>query len=97
LVACGEIFGEMAFRKEQKTKRKPPVNKALFEAWCFQIGKLSDEEIEKLKQKKEVLIEKFYENADRDSEFFKSISQASQKISYRYAKIEEIIKEVLND
>lgn len=97
LVACGEIFGDLAFRKPQKTNKKTPVNKALFEVWCFHIGKLSDEKIENLKLRKEVLMEKFAEYAGSDSEFFKSISQASEKIGYRFTTIEKIIEEVLND
>lgn len=96
MVACGEIFGNEAFRKPKKSKRFP-VNKALFEAWSGSISKLSDEQIERLKLKKAKLIEKFAEYADRDSEFLKSISQASEKIEYRFTTIEKIIEEVLND
>jgi hypothetical protein len=96
LVACGEIFGNEAFRKPKKTNRTPPVSKALFEAWCGNISKLSDADIEILKVKKEDLIKKFTEYAaDSDPEFSKSISQAAQKISYRFTKIQEIIEEVL--
>ncbi|MDY6802669.1 MAG: DUF262 domain-containing protein [Cyanobacteriota bacterium] len=94
--SCGEIFGDDAFRKPKKS-RKLPVNKALFEAWSFNISQLNDEQIERLKLKKEELIEKFAEYADSDSDFFKSISQASEKIEYRFTTIEKIIEEVLND
>lgn len=93
---CGAIFGDEAFRKPRKNK-KNPVNKALFEAWTFNISQLNDEQIERLKLKKEKLIEKFAQYADSDSDFFKSISQASQKIEYRFTTIEKIIEEVLND
>lgn len=96
IVACGDIFGDEAFRKPKKTK-KSPLNKALFEAWLFNMNKLSDRQIETLKLRNKDLSTKFTKYAYFDSEFLKSISQASQKITYRYATIEKIIEEVLND
>jgi hypothetical protein len=96
MVAAWEIFGINAFRKisEHQTK-KFPINKALFEVWSANLSLLSDDQIEILKQRKENLIEKFKNYVDSDRDFSISISQAAEKIEYRFMIIEQIIQEVL--
>ncbi|NES73090.1 MAG: DUF262 domain-containing protein, partial [Okeania sp. SIO2D1] len=98
MIVCQEIFGDEAFRKPKKPKqRKFPVNKALFETWSFHISQLNSQEIQKLKMRKQDLINQFAKYVDKDKEFFKSISQAQDQIEYRFETIEKIIKEVIND
>lgn len=94
---AAEIFGENAFRKLSKnTKRKQPLNKALFEAWSVNFSNLTDEEIKSLKNKNKELTDKFMDYADKDKEFLKSISQAANKVEYRFRTVEKIISEVLS-
>ena len=96
MMAAWEIFGKNAFRKiSQNQKRIFPINKALFEVWSVNLSLLSDEQIDILKQHKEQLIEKFRNYVDSDREFLTSISQAAEKIEYRFKIIEKIIQEVL--
>ncbi|MBC6436379.1 DUF262 domain-containing protein [Nostoc sp. HG1] len=96
MVAAFEIFGENAFRKiSQNQKRKNPINKALFEGWSVNLSQLSDEQIKLLKQHQQKLIERFTYYVDNDREFLRSISQAADKIEYRFMIIEKIIQEVL--
>ncbi|MEG4171091.1 MULTISPECIES: DUF262 domain-containing protein [unclassified Microcoleus] len=96
MVAAWEIFEENAFRKvSQNQKRIFPINKALFEVWSVNLSLLSDEQIDILKQHKEQLIEKFRKYVDSDRDFLTSISQATEKIEYRFRIIEKIIQEVL--
>ncbi|MFB2835870.1 DUF262 domain-containing protein [Floridanema evergladense] len=91
-----EIFGLNAFRKmSHETTKKYPVNKSLFEAWSVHLSCLSCQEIEILKNKKQELIERFINCVDNDSEFLASISQAANKVEYRFSTIERIIQEVL--
>ncbi len=98
MIVCQEIFGDEAFRKPKKPKqRKFPVNKALFETWSFHISQLNRQEIQKLKSRKEQLTEKFAKYVEEEKKIFKSISQAQDKIEYRFETIEKIIKEVIND
>ena len=96
MLAAWEIFGKNAFRKisEHQTK-KFPINKALFEVWSVNLSLLSDDQIDILKQRKENLIEKFRNYVDSDRNFSISISQAAEKIEYRFMIIEQIIQEVL--
>ncbi len=94
---AAEIFGENAFRKLSKnTKRKQPLNKALFEVWSVNFSNLTDEKIKILKNKNKELIDSFMDYADNDNEFLKSISQASNKVEYRFRTVEKIILEVLS-
>jgi len=96
MVAAWEIFGKNAFRKISKHQTKMfPINKALFEVWSVNLSLLSDEQLDILKQHKEQLIEKFINYVDSDREFLASISQAAEKIEYRFRIIEQIIQEVL--
>nr|WP_275993882.1 DUF262 domain-containing protein [Argonema antarcticum] len=91
-----EIFGENAFRKmSNKTTKNYPVNKSLFEAWSVNISCLSEQEIKTLKSKNQELIKKFINCVDNDKEFLASISQAANKVEYRFRTIERIIQEVL--
>jgi hypothetical protein len=96
MVAAWNIFGKNAFRKISQHQTKMfPINKALFEVWSVNLSLLSDEQLDILKQQKEQLIEKFRNYVDSDRDFLTSISQAAEKIEYRFMIIEQIIQEVL--
>ncbi len=95
--AADSIFGKYAFRKIIKNNSKrQPLNKSLFEAWSVTLSKLNNEEIELLKQRNKEVIDKFIDYIDQDDEFVKSISQAAEKVIYRFGTIEKIIQEVLS-
>ncbi|MEG4029962.1 MULTISPECIES: DUF262 domain-containing protein [unclassified Microcoleus] len=96
MIAAFEIFGKSAFRKMyQNQNRLYPINKALFECWSVTLSQLTEEQITVLKNQKQNLIEKFIYYVDKDPDFLASISQAADKIEYRFRKIEQIINEVL--
>jgi hypothetical protein len=95
--AAYSIFGKYAFRKIIKNNSKQqPLNKSLFEAWSVSLSQLNNEEIEILKERKKELVDKFINYIDKNDEFVKSISQAAEKVSYRFGTIEKIIQEVLS-
>jgi hypothetical protein len=97
MIAAFEIFGENAFRKiSNKNKKKYPANKALFESWSVNLSQLTKQEIRTLKDRKQHLIDIFTSYVDNDKEFLSSISQATNKIEYRFLTIEKIIKEALS-
>ena len=96
MIAAYDIFGNMAFRKiSNQSRRKYPINAALFEAWSVNLSQLDDTELHILKQKKEELKQKLIYLVDNDKDFLKSISQSSAKVTVRFSTIERIIKEVL--
>ncbi|NET62270.1 MAG: DUF262 domain-containing protein, partial [Symploca sp. SIO2E6] len=97
MIAVVEIFGDYAFRKiYKKKKRKQPLNKSLFEIWSVNLSYLSELQIEALKNNRQRLIDLFINYIDTDQEFLASISQAAKKVKYRFSTIEKIIQEVLS-
>ena len=93
-----EIFGNDAFRKRYNDEhRRAPVNKALFEAWAVNLGKLSEEQVSMLKQKRDRLRSEFIvlmNNPDFDS----AVSQGTgsiRRVHIRFGEIERLIQEVL--
>ncbi|MEH2378883.1 MAG: DUF262 domain-containing protein [Nostoc sp.] len=96
IIATSNIFGKDAFRKiSNSQKRKFPINKALFESWSVLLSKLSDVQMQILIDRKQKLIDIFKRYIDNDKDFLESISQAAEKVQYRFSTIEKIIQEVL--
>jgi len=96
IIANWDIFGKDAFRKiSNSQKRQFRINKALFESWSVLLSKLSDDKIQILIDRKEKLIDIFKTYIDNDKYFLESISQAAEKVQYRFSTIEKIIQEVL--
>lgn len=95
-----EVFGEHAFRKmfSRESKRKNPINRALFECWSVHFSELSDAEIAVILQRKDLLIDKFLYLMNHHDSF--SIDINSGKITAvkrRFDLIGKIIHEVLYD
>ncbi|MCL7421790.1 MAG: DUF262 domain-containing protein [Methylobacter sp.] len=94
-----ELFGKDAFRKRYDvSSARFQINKALFETWAVNLGKLDNKDREKLVSNRAQLINKFVEVMNKDKEFESSISQGTgsvRKIHYRFKKIAEIIQESL--
>ena len=96
MVAALEIFADQAFRKVYKrNQRRQPLNKSLFEAWSVNLSYLTNDKITVLQDNKQRLIDTFIHYVDTDQEFLSSISQAANKVNYRFSTIEKIIQEVL--
>lgn len=92
-----EIFGEHAFRKSYPSKRRTPINKALFEAWGTLLGKLTDNEFENLKNNKTKFIEK-HSVLLEDFNFSYAISRDSLKfisVKDRYEKFSTLLNEFI--
>ncbi len=101
MVAAFDIFGKNAFRKisndsSSSNNKKFPINKALFEVWSVNLSKLSDRELQTLKDYRKDLINNFIKYIGNDDNFVKSISQADNQIKYRFSIIEKLIQEVLS-
>ncbi len=92
------IFGDNTFRKPGLTSngKQYPINRALFESWSVLLSNLEWEQLVNLENSKDILMQKFSEYVDKDSDFEKSISQAATKVKYRFQIIEIIIQETLS-
>jgi hypothetical protein len=91
------IFDKYAFRKIFNPNQKmQPLNKSLFEAWSVVFSKLNEQKAELLKQRKDKVRNAFVNYIEQDEEFVKSISQAAEKVNYRFQTIEKIVREALS-
>ena len=94
-----DIFGEYAFRKIfDPNERRYPINKALFEVWSVELSKLTHEECDRLRAQKEGVFHSFINLMNSDKTFVASITTSTgdkARVSYRYAKIEKIINNIL--
>jgi hypothetical protein len=92
-----EVFGKDAFRKIKGGAKRPPVNKALFEAWSVNLYKLNCQEVEILKQRKDIVKQKIIDltNAGKfDTPMYRSTGNLKTVLD-RLNEIEEIIKSIL--
>lgn len=94
-----DVFTEWAFRKVfDKNERRKPINKALFEVWSVELAKLSDEERITIKTKRKYLFQNFINLMNSDEVFVASITSTTgdkTRVTYRFTKIEELIKNTL--
>ncbi len=95
MLVAFEVFGKNAFRRIAQSKKFLPVNKALFETISVIFSQLSDKEIKKIKDKKEILISQLNSHFINDKDFGISLTQVLKNVKYRFMAIEKLIKEVL--
>jgi len=102
MVAALQLFDEYAFRKlyDRDDTRRRPLNKALFEVWSTLLARLTDEERQKLINKKDKLVRLFINEMNTNDAFHISISAATGKkpnVLKRFNTIDEIIRKTLED
>lgn len=95
-----QIFGKNAFRKlyNRNDRQRRQISKALFDSWSVQLAQCSADEIDRLTQKREEVINRFLALMNEDREFEKAISYATgtpQRVQKRFRAIEELVTEVV--
>lgn len=93
---CRDIFGRYAFRKYNNiTKRRGPINKALFEAWGVAVSELPQDRIDELVRSREELMTKFGDKM-QENEFVLALKGGSPSaLKRRIETVREIIGEVV--
>lgn len=93
-----KIFAGDAFRKRyHKHAGRHPINKALFETWSVNFDPLTEEEIDRLVERKDKLQSLFMEKMNTD-EFERSVSQGTgsvKRVGIRFNTVRSIIEEAL--
>lgn len=92
-----KIFGNAAFEKRTELERRKRKNSSLFEVWTVSLAKLGEADALKLVEFKDIVKEKLQNAIEKDDEFFRSISLATQKrdhVKIRYEYVKKIINEV---
>lgn len=96
--ASHQLLGRYSFRKirSMEKPRRGPVNKALFEAWTVNLDRLTDAEIDALREHKTELLEGFVALMNQ-REFELAVTQATgdrRRIERRFAGIRELLARV---
>jgi hypothetical protein len=93
------IFVDDAFRKRyNRDVSRFPVSKALFEAWSVQLARCSPEQIGRLVEKREEVIDRFISLMNEDSDFDKAISSSTgipRHVKKRFSAIKKMVREMV--
>jgi ribosomal protein S1 len=95
--AAHEIFGENAFRRAYGGIYSGRIADSLFEVWGVHLGQLSDDEISKLIEKKEYLVNEFRKLLN-DERLVAAILWESEKVKmvqFRFDQVRKLITETL--
>ena len=97
--AASAIFGTDAFRKRtHPDNARNPVNRALFEAWGVQLARCSEEQIERLVERRSDVKKRFIQLMNQDFEFTNAVSLSTgtpQRVRKRFQAIEQLIQEFI--
>ncbi|WP_217919977.1 DUF262 domain-containing protein [Actinomadura sp. BRA 177] len=95
--AARDIFEEHAFRKRFPGQhRRLPVNKALFEAVSVNLAKMTSQEIDALREGRDMVQARFAALME-DNKFHQAISVATgdgKKVRRRFGAVEELFREI---
>lgn len=92
-----EILGKHAFRKIGPDDMRRPINKAIFECWCYAFEQCTAEEIALLKTHKEQVIASFRELCTYD-DFLAALKNSTKtSFNYRIKKVINLIQEVIQN
>jgi len=98
MASAWRVLGKKAFRKVMPNGRRGPINKALFEAWSVNLDGCSDEEMDVLEKRSEVLLGGFVHLLANVPEFDKALSQGTgdrNKVRLRFKTIHELIQRTI--
>lgn len=91
------IMDRNAFRKICKDGRRRPINKVIFESWCYAVKKIDREEREILIQRKAQIRQEYMQLCE-SAEYLYLLKAPDKKTVYaRIACIQELIKKVLEE
>jgi hypothetical protein len=96
-----KVFGNDAFRKRYKEGTpRLPINKPLFESWSVNFDQLSDEQVEILTARRNILRQRFIDLMNSpERKFNEAISLATgdpKQVRLRFEAIEQLLKDVLS-
>lgn len=100
MAICYQLLGDKAFRRPDPKKQNVflKVNKAIFDVLSVSIANLTVSEQETLRQKKDLFSERIH-SLFLNGEFIQSVTAGTAKepqVNYRYSKVNELIKSVVN-
>lgn len=92
-----QIMGRNAFRKICADGRRRPVNKVIFESWCYIIKNLRKDEVQKMIKRKDTVRDK-YMGLCEDSRYLYMLKAPDKKTMYeRIRYIGRLVTEILEE
>lgn len=92
MVSSYKIMGRNAFRKICSDGRRRPINKVIFESWCYVIRTLSEKQVEKLVESRNELQYKYMQLCE-SSEYLYLLKVPDKKAVYaRIDAVRELVK-----
>lgn len=92
---CQRIFGRYAFRKYNENWRRGPINKALFESWSYVFSHMTDEEMERLSNKNDILLKRFQKKL-QNIDYINALKSGDQySVVRRIEMTESVVREIL--
>lgn len=90
-----KIMERDAFRKVCMDGRRRPINKVIFESWCYVIKNLHREQVDQLISRKKMVREEYMELCET-AEYLYLLKSSDKKALYaRISKLENLIQKVL--
>jgi hypothetical protein len=98
--AAYRIFGSEAFRKryDRNESHRRPISKALFDAWSVELARYAPQEIDRLVEKREHIIDRFIALINSDSDFDRAISYSTgnpRRVKKRFGAIAQLVTKEL--
>ena len=93
--AAYKIFGESAFRRAYKGRYLGRINMILFEVWSVNLGRLSDDDISKLIEKKGYLINAFQDLMEHPSLRHAMLIRHVSTAKTRFETVRDFINKIL--
>lgn len=90
------IMGRNAFRKICRDGHRRPINKAIFESWCYVVKKLSKYQVECLVYNRDEVQEKYMDLCE-DNDYLYRLKAPDRKMVYmRIGDIQSLVDSVIN-
>ena len=97
LESSERIFGKYAFRRMPDKEKRRTLSKALFETWTTVLARQTEDNLNRLIDKRDYLVYLYMPMFTEDEEFYKSIGSGKvYSVKKRFEKIEQLVSEVLN-
>lgn len=92
-----ELMGKNAFRKICYDGRRRPINKVIFESWCYVVKNLLQEDIDRLIICKDILQRKYMDLCEDSSYLYLLKAPDKKAVFARIHTIETLLKSILEN
>ena len=88
-------MGRNSFRKISRDSRRRPINKAIFESWCYVVKNLSEDQVEYLVRNRDLVQEKYMDLCEDNDYLYQLKAPDRKMVIQRIADIKKLIDSIL--